>query len=47
MMEKNKEIEKKAISKLEDQNKALKKLMDTLDKKQKEIIIKNQKHEKA
>lgn len=46
-MKKDKEYEEETISKLEDQNKALKKLMDTLDKKQKEIIIKKQKHEKA
>lgn len=35
------------IKKLNVQNKALKKLLNTLDKKQKEIIIKKQKHEKA
>ncbi|NPD46950.1 MULTISPECIES: hypothetical protein [unclassified Lentimicrobium] len=46
-MKKDKEYEEETISKLEDQNKALKKLMDTLDKKQKEIISKKQKHEKA
>lgn len=46
-MEKDKEFEENTISKIEDQNKALKKLMTTLDKKQKEIITKKQKHEKA